>query len=183
MLISMGIFSVVIVSSIAVLLQIRQAQLKASNFQNISDNIRFTLEFMTKELRQGRDYECVSGSALSGVSGSTLCSTLLFHDANSNVRGYCLDGATHTIRRLLGNYACNDPDATHAQPLTSSQVSVSQLWFLIVSQGCATAQEPRLTVALKGRTTGSIDILNSSFNLQTTVIQRVRNFSGTCNLP
>src|SRR3989338_7081181 len=53
MIVSMGIFSIVMLMSVSVVIMAQNAQVKARNMQNVQDNVRFVLEFMNKELRTG----------------------------------------------------------------------------------------------------------------------------------
>src|SRR3989344_1458385 len=58
-----GLFSVIMVLAVSVILAISGAEVKSRNTQTIQDNLRYTLESMTRELRTGVDYRP------SGVSG------------------------------------------------------------------------------------------------------------------
>ncbi|MBI2054581.1 MAG: prepilin-type N-terminal cleavage/methylation domain-containing protein [Candidatus Sungbacteria bacterium] len=166
MLVSIGIFAVVIVSSISVILSIGGAQQKVSNTQNIQDNIRFTLELMTKEMRQGTDY---TGQNCTGSQ----CAGILFRNFQGNVTGYCSENGV--IKRTEGS-----PDCAAGSPMTSNDIQITKLLFYLLGTGCGPADgQPRVTIAISGRSTGPKASLESSFNLQTTVTQRIRDV-GSC---
>ena len=71
MVISIGLFSVLVIASIGITLGVSNAQLKAASLQVIQDNVRFSLELITKELRTGSNYKSVALSC-SGIIGSGL---------------------------------------------------------------------------------------------------------------
>lgn len=162
MLVSIGIFAVVIIASVGLLLSISEAQQKASNVQNIQDNIRFTLELITKELRQGNAY---AGGGCSGDS----CTAITFTNKQGQNTGYCLSGGV--IRRFSTIIPCADGSA-----LTGGNVSISRLIFYIVGEQSGPSDgQPRVTVVVSGQSASSQVELESSLNLQTTVTQRIRD--------
>ena len=157
-IISMGIFFVVVIIAIGAVLSINRAHIKASNLQAIQDNLRFTLEFITKEIRSGKSYAVISPTQIS------------FTDSGGNFVSYCLLG--EAIHRLTAIGAC---DASPPAPLTGDDIIVEQLKFLLIdtaSEGGVDAVQPRMTIAIKARTKNPR--LATSFNLETTVTQRQR---------
>lgn len=166
MLVSIGIFAVVIVSSISVILSIGGAQQKVSNTQNIQDNVRFMLELMTKEMRQGTNY---TGQNCSGDQ----CAGVLFRNFQGAVTGYCSENGV--IKRMENSTEC-----AGGSPMTSGNVIITKLLFYLLGTGCGPADgQPRVTVAISGRSAGPKASLESNFNLQTTVTQRIRD-TGAC---
>ena len=73
MLIALSIFSVVIILGAGALVMLQAAQSHAINLQNVHDNIRFTLETMSREIRTSDSY-CNGASCMrpgSGIGVST----------------------------------------------------------------------------------------------------------------
>lgn len=164
MLVSIAIFSVVIISSIGVLLSISAGQAKSSSAQVIQDNIRYTLELMTKELRQAGTY------TPSSCNGSQ-CAVLTFVSASGANVTYCLSSGT--VKRSTGSQSC----ATEGSPLTSDEVEITTLHFYVVgSQAGALDGQPRATIVLKGNSRTAKLAEQSSFSLQSTVTRRLRDF-------
>ncbi len=160
MMIATGIFAVVIITAVGAMLSLNQAQVKAQNIQNIQDNIRFTLEAMTKELRTGMNYSSCQG-----------CNQITFlkQDGVTNV-GYCLDNGI--IRRFLPPTT----DCTTGSPVTSAAVSVNKLYFFVTGElpGSSDGQ-PRITVVIDARSVNPTLQLDTTFDLQTTVTARLRD--------
>ena len=162
MIVSIGIFSVLIVVAIGIVLSISNAQIKAANVQNIQDNIRFTLELITKELRVG------SGYAVSSCTGN-FCQQINFTTTNGEQRGYCLESGV--VKRLSGTAICG-----FGSPMTSSNIIVDRMYFIVsgIAIGSSDGQ-PSITVVLQARSADPRQALESTINLQTTVVQRLRD--------
>lgn len=162
MLVSVGIFSVVVITAISVLISIRDAQQKAGNIQNIQDNIRFLMEFMTKEMRQGSQYTG-TGCVLDECTGFS------FLSATGQTVGYCLEASV--IRRTVGGIQCSAGSA-----MTSSNAQITRLVFYLVGETAGPSDgQPRVTIAISGRSSIAKVKTESQFDLQTTITQRIRD--------
>lgn len=168
MIISVGIFSVLVTASIGVTLGVSNAQLKAANVQAILDSIRFGLELITKEMRTGSGYGATSyGAACNGVSGSEIS----FTTALGETRTYYLNSSTKSIMRLARTTDCNQ-----AVPFSSEEVTIDRLAFTLGGQSAGPNDgQPRATITMKARSKSPKYQLESSMDLQTTVIQRFRD--------
>lgn len=162
MVVSFGIFSVVIVTAVGALIAISGAQVKAVNIQSIQDNVRFALESMTKEMRTGKSFIPSGG-------GAPAYAMLTFTRSDGTQITYCSGGSA--LRKINGSGAdC----ATAGSPITSDAVIVEQVVFYVIGQVAGMFDgQPRITVALKARS--SDPRLATSFRLQTTVVQRERD--------
>ena len=168
MIVATGIFIVVVVASIGITISVKTAQEKASNIQNVQDNIRFAVEFMTKEIRQGTSYQ-PTGCTL--VSGLKQCPKITFRSSRGTDVSYC-KSFDNTVVVLEGPGVCE----TNGLPLTALNVYIGQLFFYVTGDEVGAADgQPRVTLVLSGVVTGPKTQLQSTFRLQTTVTQRVRD--------
>lgn len=170
MIISIGIFSVVVIASIGIMLQVSNAQIKAAGIQAIQDNIRFSLELMTKELRTGNSYQL-----------TTICSTSgseITFDATSGRRTYFLDSNKKRIMRatqVIGVGDC-DGSTSKAIPFTSDEVSVENFLVQLEGQNAGPLDgQPRVSIMLKVSANDPKFGKETSMNLQTTIVQRLRD--------
>ena len=165
MIISLGIFSVVIITAVGAMLAIGNAQTKVAAIQNIQDNLRFVLESMTKEMRTGANFK---GDTPSG-SGYRV---ITFTRRDGMVIQYCV-GNTAAIQKITtpGASVC---DVSKGSPTTDTAVFIDGLLFYLVgSEIGARDGQPRITISLSAH---SVDPkLQTSFRLQTTVTQRSRD--------
>lgn len=163
MVISIGIFSVLVVASIGVTLGVSHAQIKAANIQATLDNIRFGLELVTKEMRTGNGYRL--SSACNQNSGEEIS----FATSGAESRVYYLEEGR--LMRLRNSTVC-----ASAQPVMADEVAVERLRFAIsgTTPGFSDGQ-PRVTVSMSVRSKSLRDPLESQMDLQTTVVQRLRD--------
>jgi prepilin-type N-terminal cleavage/methylation domain-containing protein len=162
MLISTGIFAVVIITAVGAMVSLNQAQVKASNIQNIQDNLRFTLEFMTKEIRTGTNFT-VFGCSSSG------CTEIRFTRQQGDNIGYCISAGA--ILRFVPPVVCSSGSA-----ITSSAVTVNKLFFNIIGHTIGPSDgQPRITVTVEARSVNPTLRLETDFDLQTTVTARARD--------
>lgn len=169
MLISIGIFSVVVIATIGITISVTNAQIKAANIQVIQDNIRFSLELMTKEMRTGSDF------VISSICNTTIPGAEISFTGNSGDRAYFLDSSTNTIMRLKQKIA-SAADCSNASALTSEEISVNNLTFQLSGEVVGPVDgQPKVTIIMKITSKSAKFYLESSMNLQTTVVPRLRD--------
>jgi len=163
MIISIGIFSALVVASIGVMLGVSNAQLKAANIQATQDNIRFSMELMTKEMRTGSQY------ALSSFCASGSRTEMSFLTSASERRVYYRDG--DRLMRLVGTTDCS-----RAKPLMADEVAVELLRFQVggTASGASDGQ-PWVMTAIGVRSKSGKQAFESRMDLETMVVQRLRD--------
>src|SRR3989344_5753477 len=149
MLVSTGIFSVVILVVVGAMLSLNQAQIKASNIQNIQDNVRFTLESMTKEMRVGSSFSAAQCS----FPG---CNEVTFLYKGTTI-GYCQSGSV--IRRFLPPVAC-----AQGSPMTSDAVSINNMLFYLVDEAMGGPKQSRITIVVDGQSKNPTLRFETKFN-------------------
>lgn len=169
MIVSFGIFTVVIVTAVGAVLAINDAHIKAGNIQNIQDNLRFSLESMTKEMRSGKDFR------LPSVDGCPpACPQINFTRSDNASVGYCR--GNDALRKMTGTTDCSDTDCSGdgvcSSDMTDPGLVIEGLKFYVIGQGSGDGQ-PRITVSLRARSRDPD--LATGFKLQTTVVQRERD--------
>lgn len=179
MIISIGVFSVIVIAAIGITIGISNAQIKASAVQAVQDNIRFSVELMTKELRTGSAYD------ISGFCGAGRGEAVRFIASNGESRTYYRDG--RAIMRLAGSDECNAarpflsmPDVIDAQfdedAAISHDIAVENLRFNAGGEQPGVGDgQPWITISLSLRSVGPKPVLDARMDLQTTVVQRFRD--------
>ncbi len=170
MVVAIGLFSIIVTAAIGITISVANAQIKAGNIQDILDNIRFSLELITKELRTGNTYVA-----------SSICSPgaeISFINSNGQPRIYYLYGPTKIIMRATETILVADCDGSTAKssPFTSEEVIVENLSFQV--RGATSGPDdgqPWILINLRVKSTSPKYELDSSMNLQTVVTQRLRD--------
>ncbi|OHA02448.1 MAG: hypothetical protein A3I44_04990 [Candidatus Sungbacteria bacterium RIFCSPLOWO2_02_FULL_51_17] len=192
MIIAMGIFSVVMMTSVSIIVMAQNAQIKVRNLQNVQDNIRFILEFMNKELRTGTYISlCDWGDAGDPVLPDT--KIILINDLGARVAyQFNNDPAVLAIERFeyragIGIPTCANTniqlippsDIVNGGQITTDEVVVERFGFhsratIGIARGSADGQ-PRIVITVRVRSKGLKAALDSTMNLQTTVTVRPRD--------
>lgn len=161
MLVAVFIFSIVVLIAMNALVGIIGAQRKATSVQNIQDNVRFALEFMTRAIRTGQVLSCgqIQFAVPRDCAGSD---SLLAFTAS--------DGA-QTVFRLFNNRIefSNDSGGSFGA-ITASEVRIDRLRFYVVGGEIADLQT-RVTVSL-GATIEPGTKNEKTINIQTSVTPR-----------
>ena len=170
LIVALGLFAMVAVISLDALLAVSYAQKEAIAGQNNFDNIRFSLEAMTKEIKAGEDFDCNQGTA-----GLNNCeypsggrSTLAFSNDQGVQVTYLLTSG-QLVRRTTTGPCSTAPSFC---PITAKSVQISRLLFFLSGAPLADSEQPRITVVMEGQTPGFKAGLTERFNLQTTVAAR-----------
>lgn len=149
LIVAIGIFAVVMTISMGAFLNISDIQKKSESLRNVSDNMSFAIELMTRDIREGKDYSC-------GASG---CGEFNFTDIKGNSVNYKLTDSGG--RKYI---------ARNGSEITSHDVNVNSLIFSIRRNGASDGQ-PFVTI-YAGGITDSKQKLKSSLDLQASVSQR-----------
>lgn len=170
MVVSIGIFSVVVITAIGIMINVSNGMTKAANIQAVQDNIRFSLELMTKEMRTGGNFSLTS---VCGPAGSEIS-----FDATSGRRIYFLDVANKQIMRAKTDITASDCNGNTGKvtPFTANEVFVDRLHFVLHGTVVGpTDGQPAITIVLTTRSKSKKIQLETSMSIQTTVIQRLRD--------
>jgi prepilin-type N-terminal cleavage/methylation domain-containing protein len=149
-IVAIGIFTAVITMALATFLNISNIQRKAGALRAINDNLNFSLELMSREIRSGKDY-CPSFS----------CSISSFKFTNSQGEDIVYGLNNFSIERSVNGGS--------PLRLTSPEIKIDNLEFIVPLQ--AESPQPRVTIILNG---SSVDLKAGEvkLNIQTTISQR-----------
>jgi len=169
MIISSGIFTALVIIAIGISLGVSNAQIKAADIQAIQDNVRFSLELMTKEMRTGTNFALTSICAAPGSE--------LSFDSTSGRRIYFLNSTTKTVHRATQNITaaeCGDP--SKAPPFSGEEIAVETLVFRLMGAARGPQDgQPVVTVVLGIRAREIRFGAETTMTLQTTVVPRLRD--------
>ncbi len=166
-IVAIGLFTVLVVAVITLMTKITDAQKKVTGVQAVQDNVRFSLELMTKEMRTGRSFAAYS-SCGQGIS---------FITAQGQRRVYYLDSVAQQLLRMAGPQSMDITACASAVPFTASEVTIDRVGFLLRGTAAGASDgQPTITVSLSVRSKNTKLQLESLMNLQTTVVSRLRDF-------
>ncbi len=181
LMVSVAIFSVVMVVALGSLLAISAAERKAETLKTVMDNMSFAMEGMSRTIRTGVNYHCdttnVSGATLipqdcpNPATGSTYFA-LLSNDGYYTA--YCLRSSS--IWRLrsttMAGLSTSCLPADGFLPITATEIVVSNLTFYVKGAPLGDNTQPKVVMLLSGYVNIGSNA-STTFSLQTSVTQRI----------
>jgi len=186
-LVSVALFSLVMVVALGALLTLSTATRKATSINTAVDTLGAAIESMTRTMRTGLNYDCGLASVVTSpvpVNCASLGATAIaFHAVDGSRVSYCL-GTTANVCNAAGTVLLRNV-STGAQantwvPLTTPEIKITNLRFYVEGAcsaggigGCTPdTVQPKVSILLSGTyqvTTNQ----TTEFHIQTTVTQRL----------
>jgi len=163
-LVSLAIFSTVMVTAAGALLTTIDANHKAQAVQLAVNNLSFALESMSRPIREGNTYHCGTDTPLTSPAD---CSS------GNNFFAFKRTTDSKTVSYYLFNGKIIREVDGMPLAITSSGVTVTKLAFY-VSGSSDPKKQPLVTIVIQG-TAGETAKTQTTFNLQTTLSQRIPN--------
>ncbi len=162
LIVSLGLFSVVMTISAGAVLSILDANAKAQSASAIMTNLNIALDGMTREMRTGTGFSCTNDYTF---SFTTQDGADVIYTRNSG-SGSVLPSITKAV------------DGAAAVPITSPEISVDTLKFSCVGTSGSDLIQPFVRIIIRGNA-GTKTNLITYFDIQTSVTQRLLDASGS----
>lgn len=162
-IVSVGLFSVVMLVSTAAYLTIIMLDKEARATNELVVNLSFAVDSISRNIRTGKDYSCA------GVGNGT-CSQFSFTDSQGQRVTYLLKGATvgQCVFAADDTTQCN---SSLAVSLTDPRINVNALVFHVRGVGVSDLLEPQTIMSIRG-TMPTAQGRTVQFTLQTSATQR-----------
>jgi prepilin-type N-terminal cleavage/methylation domain-containing protein len=200
MIVSLSIFAIVITVSVGALLVLVGTNQRLQGEQSAMTNLSFALDSMTREIRTGSSYYCVSSASAASLSspfnpasnldtvfGQSVSDCASGNNGNARYHGIAFneggDSLSGASSRILYFYD-EQEDVVYrrvgsgpAQSIVSPEVHLVDFEIFVTgseglqTSGAAATRQP--TVTLYIRASENADGSGKQFELQTTVTQRV----------
>lgn len=183
MIVSMSIFTVIMLMIVGALISLDNAARKARAVRLVTDNLSAAIDSMSRNIRMGSTFHCGCEATAAAYATPKDCS---FTDTLGNGGEACFafegqngNSAVVTdqiVYQLSGNRIQRSVDAgTTFLDLTAPELKVNDLRFFVY--GSAVDQDqPVVTMLLRG-VAGITAKDTTNFNLQTTISGRTSNFA------
>jgi prepilin-type N-terminal cleavage/methylation domain-containing protein len=185
MLVSVAIFSIVVMISLGAILTILEAKRKARTLTEVMNNLNFSIEMITRSLKTGvePDYTATDGGTI--IVGAIILDEEGFKREKTRYRLSNEDGRGFiercaTVINDSQSYAGADCASNDWMPITSDMVDIERFDVLVTATESFNdgVDQPRTQLFIKG-TVQISDRISSDFSLQTTVSQRRLNLVGS----
>ncbi len=182
LMVSVTIFIIVMTVSLGALLAMSASDRKAESVKTIMNNLSFAMESMTRTIRTGYTYGCGTGTPpnncnptasprlnLTAPVGST--PTTVTYCLGSVSTGACSGTTNCTV--AAGCSIMRRVGGGNLEPLTAPEVEVENLAFYVQGALSGDNTQPRVIITLDGSVITTDLASTTSFELQTTVTQRL----------
>jgi prepilin-type N-terminal cleavage/methylation domain-containing protein len=174
MMVAVAIFSVVMTVSLGALLSMSESDRRAQTLKSVINNLNFALDAMSRSIRTGTAYHCGDTGTtepLDCASGSTYITFLAAGVGGTPAQvTYCL--GTATTCSPSGTILLRRVGSGSFSAVTSAEVKITKLLFYVTGAPQTDTVQPKVTILLAGVVNIS-DLQTSTFNLQTSVTQRL----------
>ena len=174
MMVSIAVFSVVMVTAMGALLSVIDSNNKARSIKTAVNNISFALEGISKKMRMGTNYACGTDGQTAEQDCTGGVNTISFKVKDGEYIFYKFeDQIKSCISTIQGR--C---DADYSQ-LTSPEVILDKVRFYVIGvthsedSNIQNRTQPRMLITISG-TAGSRDKTRTTFDLQTGISQAAR---------
>lgn len=182
MLVSVGIFSIVVMISLGAILTILDANRKARTLTEVMNNLNFSMEMITRSLKTGVEPDQDNGTL---IVGAIILDEEGFKREKTQYKLEEQDGRGFISRCAVvvtssSQYESASCASGDWMPITSDMVDIDRFDLLVTATQNANdgVIQPRTQLFIKG-TVKISDRISSDFSLQTTVSQRRLNLVGS----
>lgn len=184
-MVSVTIFSIVMVISMGALLSISAADKKAETLKTVMSNLNFAVDSMSRSIRTGTVYDCGSGPSVDCPDGS---GQLSFIPVDGGSMTYKLETSKTTCAQSVslasGGCIMRSINGAAYQSITSPEVVITALKFYLIGSSPTDVIQSKVIMSVSGfiKVSGNPTSLAdctatpsqcSVFNLQTSVTQRL----------
>jgi prepilin-type N-terminal cleavage/methylation domain-containing protein len=166
MMTAVTVFLVVMTISMGAILGIFDANRKAESSKTVMDNLNFAVEAMSREIRFGKNYHCISTGTLTVPQNCPAGDTFLSFLSSDGVQ---------TVYRLNGTSMekSSDGGSTYTA-VTAPEINISSLNFFVVGANPAPGDtlQPKVLIKITGAAGTKTNTI-TSFTLQTLASQRL----------
>ncbi len=182
-LVSLALFSSVMLVGVGALLTVIDANSKAQATQSVMNNLNIAIDGMMRAVRMGSKYRCGSLTAGGGIDCSTPSNRMSFINHEGNLQAYYLNG-TQIYRRLCSSGLSGCVDL----PITAPDIDITRFDVYVAGASRTYSDTPREIVqpvavfiiegtAASGRISSAIygkkKKIRTNFKLQTVATQRL----------
>lgn len=173
MLVSVAIFSVVMVMALGALLALSEANRKAQLFSEAINNFQSSLDSISRAVRTGSEYHCGGGTYTTRQDCTLTPGTqLAFLSATGQTVVYKRGSSSGECANAQGCILRSQDGGSSYLSITSPDIVVTSLQFYVIGAPLADGIQPKTVILINGYIVGKSD-QKTYFDVQTSVTQRI----------
>jgi prepilin-type N-terminal cleavage/methylation domain-containing protein len=185
MMVSVALFSIVMVVSTTALLSLIDANRKAQSLQSVMNNLNVSLDGLVRNTRMGSSFYCANSGSSAPPSPVGVSDCDGSNQPAGNVFAFTPYGKdpTNASQKWVYWYDTSVPASKRLRksedggltffPLTAPEVQIDDMKFYVIGTNSGDNQQPRLVMIMKGTAGSNKAKTRSTFNIQATAVQRL----------
>lgn len=178
MIVSIALFSVVMLVAVGALLSLTAANKKAQALQSVMNNLNISLDSMVRNVRMGIGYRCAVGDfSKDDIRDCTTGGSVVTFTCNDETPA-CAKSTSKRWGYTLGcgttaNAICKSVNAGGTPtwaPITAPEVTIQNMTFYVVGTSRSDSIEPKVIMVVKGQAGAGKS--QTTFHIQATAVQR-----------
>lgn len=163
MIVSVGIFSIVMLIAIGAYLVIINADRRARTTNDLATSLTFAVDNINRSIRTGSAYQCAGGTNCWPAGGSSLALT---DDLGQTV--------TYLLKtdNTIGKCSTLPCTTSNAISITDPRITIQSLVFYVAGVGTSDTLQPRVTFVIQGSVRPDATSTPTTFSIQSTAVQR-----------
>ena len=178
MLVSLALFSIVVLISVGALLALTGANRKAQALQSVMNNLNITVDGMVRNVREGQNFYCgIDGSGAMADCASTPSTSFSFTTVDGKRWVYRYgtsgDGICITSTGTGGCLERSVDGGLSYVAITAPEVAITDMKFYVIGTTRGDSVQPKVVIVIKGVAGGGDVKIQTKFHLQATAVQRI----------
>ncbi|MBP9757777.1 MAG: type II secretion system protein [Candidatus Pacebacteria bacterium] len=174
MIVSVGLFGIVMMVSVTALVALVDANRKAQALQSVINNLNIAIDGMSRSIREGSNYRAdgnCSGNT-GGVNDCTGGGTIIYFE---HFGGDPLDTADDWIYEFRDGRIFKSTTGSTADEvaITAAEVTIESVKFYVFGSTRGDSVQPKVMVVIKGSAGTTKANVKTTFHVQSTAVQRV----------
>jgi prepilin-type N-terminal cleavage/methylation domain-containing protein len=170
MMVSVGIFAIVMTISAGTLFAIMDANAKSQALKSVMNNLNLALEGMSRNIRVGSTYHCSDTSNIEVAEDCPFGSSIFAFEKTGGNPETALDQVVYRLRQ--GQIERSLDGGTSYSAITSPEVEIETLRFIVRGSSPEDNLQPSVVILVRG-SAGIKAKIRTDFDIQTTVSQRL----------
>lgn len=176
LIVSIAIFSIVMLVAIGSLLTLVDANRKAQTLSLVMNNLDLALDRLFREIATGQNYHCIETPSDIGGEGYDLPTGTEDCSAGSTSGGPGIvltnDRGYRVQYEVFAGQIWRNLEGGGWTPVTAQEVVIEEMIFYVEGTDAADSVQPQVSIIVKGFADAP-RISNSRFDVQTRVVQRL----------
>ena len=172
LMVSVALFSTVMIVSIGSLLALADANRKAQALQSVMNNLNTAIDGMVRSMRMGSIYHCGSGGVLTTPLSCENSGAIIFFEEFDGDLNNAADQWAYQYDSITKRlYKSEDSGGTWFA-LTAPEIQMDEVKFFVVGADNTDQIQPKVVVVLRGTAGGTSAKTRTTFSVQSTAVQR-----------